>query len=195
MDVFKEELKDALCNTDLEFLLYHRYQYDIDERFVDENNDSLLLYSLSDKGSQSYLFLLEQGADVSLVNDDGEGCYHAAVYAEDVERMKKLYQYAPSDKLMNLQSNDGTTPLLLSIFLEHYEVFIWLMSNGVSLTLANEDDVFPAHAVCMIEDRRFFERLHTAGVDFHVVTKGGRSPLNFAQKNGLTNIVSVLENE
>lgn len=193
MDIFKEELKDALCNNDLEFLLYHRYQYDIDERFGDENNDSLLLYSLSDKESQSYLFLLEQGADVSLVNDDGEGCYHAAVYADDVGRMKKLYQYAPSNQLMNLRSHDGTTPLLLSIFLEHYESFLWLMESGASTILSNQDGVYPAHAVCMIEDRRFFRYLYEAGIDFNVATKTGVFPVGIAREDGLTDIVSVLE--
>ncbi|MFT3675213.1 MAG: hypothetical protein QM781_04880 [Chitinophagaceae bacterium] len=193
MDILKEELKDALCRTDLEYLFYNRYRFDINERFVDEDNDSLLLYSLSDSGSKSYFFLLEEGADISLVNDYGEGCYHAVVYADDVERMEMLFRYPASHKFMNLQAYDGTTPLLLSIFLEHYESFIWLINKGVDMTLATGDKVFPAHAVCMIEDQRFFTVLFNAGVDFAVVTDKGLTPADLAKKNNFGELVSMLE--
>lgn len=57
---FYDKLKNALCNSDIDFLQTHRDKYDINHCFADEDNDSLLLYAMSDKGSSAYKYLLEK---------------------------------------------------------------------------------------------------------------------------------------
>ena len=57
----EEFLKDALTANDVVWLKEHEAEFDIDYRFKDCDNDTLLLYAISDAGSEVYRYLLQRG--------------------------------------------------------------------------------------------------------------------------------------
>lgn len=108
--------------------------YDINERFEDEDNDTLLLYSISYEKSNVYEFFLDNGANFNLVNDLGETIVHAIVHSGNLKRMKDiLSKYNGID--INKQSIDGTTPLLLSILLDKFDIAKFLIIKGADVNM------------------------------------------------------------
>ena len=87
-----EDLKNAIACNDFDFLKRNKHKYDINHRFSEEDNDTLLLYSISDKGSSTYKFFLENGADISFVNDEGESIIHSIVYSGLSERLVDIFE-------------------------------------------------------------------------------------------------------
>lgn len=84
---FKEKLKSAICNNDIEFLNQNREKYSIDDRFDDEDDGTLLLYSISDSKSCVYEYFIKNNADVYRLNNEGENILHAIVYSGDSRRL------------------------------------------------------------------------------------------------------------
>ncbi len=129
MNDIKERLKDAICNNDIHFLIENKNLYDIDERFEDENNDTLLLYSVSDAGSNMYSYFLENGANYNLSNDINETIVHALVFSGSIGRMHDiLNKYRDID--IDKQTIELVTPLLLSISIEKYDIAKYLINKG-----------------------------------------------------------------
>lgn len=191
MNILKEEIKDAICNNDIEFLTLHKYQYSINECFEDEDNDTLLLYSLSDRGSKTYLFFLENGADIYAENDKGEGALHSIVYSGDVERLKKVYSTYP-DLEINKRSEDGVTPLLLSVALGKFQIFLYLLEQGADVNIPDEDGNAPIHVACSIGEKRFAKPLIESGANLQVKSGKGNYPLAIAVNGDFLDIIHML---
>lgn len=122
----KEDLKNAICNDDRDFLEKNLKNYSINCRLGDEDNDTLLMYSLSDGDSNAYQFFIKEQADVTLTNDEGENVIHSIVYSRDAERLSLLLNASNIDH----QSNDGTTPLLLSVGIGDDQMSLKLIERG-----------------------------------------------------------------
>ena len=86
------KLKDAICNNDIDFLEEKKHLFSIDERFEDENNDTLLLYSISDAKSNVYKYLIENKANINLTNDEGENIIHAIVFSGEDKRLQDIVE-------------------------------------------------------------------------------------------------------
>ncbi|PAF49494.1 hypothetical protein BKH41_02175 [Helicobacter sp. 12S02232-10] len=113
------QLKNSLCNNDIEFLETYKDQYNINHCFIDEDEDSLLLYAISDGGSEVYQYLLDRGADIFYKNILGENILHAVVFSNDILRLNYLLQKYPDViSLLNIPDNNGTTPLFYSIMMK-----------------------------------------------------------------------------
>jgi len=139
--MFKEHLKDAICNEDIEFLERNKSQYSIDERFEDEDNDTLLLYSLGDNRNNIYQYFINNNADISLVNSEGENVIYSIVYSGKIERMDGILNL---DNI-NHQTIEGVTPLLLAILLDKYEIANYLIKNGADIHIPDECMISPIH--------------------------------------------------
>lgn len=86
------KLKNAICNNDVDFFEEKKHLYSIDERFEDENNDTLLLYSISDSQSNIYKYLIKNNANINLTNDEGENIIHAIVFSGDNKRLQDIVE-------------------------------------------------------------------------------------------------------
>jgi FOG: Ankyrin repeat len=140
---FKDKLKSAICNNDIEFLNQNREKYSIDDRFDDEDDNTLLLYSISDSKSCVYEYFLKNNADVYLLNNEGENILHAIVYSGDSRRLEKvMYNYKID---IDFQANDSSTPLLLAISLEHFKMADLLIKYGANVNIADVDGITPLH--------------------------------------------------
>lgn len=173
-----ELLKNAISTNDIDFLVNNKREYDINHRFIDENNDTLLLYSISDKETEIYIFFLKEGADVSLVNDEGENIVHSIVYSGDSKRLTFVLDTYKID--INHKSKDGTTPLLLSVLLGKYEIFNLLLKYGAKIGLADNENNSPLHVACDLGYDKMVYKLVEMGADFNAKTNKGNLPLALA---------------
>jgi ankyrin repeat protein len=188
MNDFKEALKDAMCREDIDFLEENRNVYSINERLEDENNDTLLLYSLSDSESNVYEYFLKNNADTILVNDEGENIIHSIVYSGKIERLHSLLNQTNIDH----QSKDGTTPLLLSIALEKYEMAQYLIDHGADVTIADHEGNTPLHLACYFGNEALVYKLVDKGANLFVKTGKGNLPLALAVNAEHDEIVKFL---
>ncbi|MCL1943922.1 MAG: ankyrin repeat domain-containing protein [Candidatus Azobacteroides sp.] len=190
MNNFEEDLKDAIACNDIDFLKKNRDQYDINHRFADEDNDSLLLYAISDKGSEAYKFFLDNGADTTLVNNEGEGILHAIVYSGIPERLLEFIKTHTFD--INARTNDGATPLLLAISLERLEMAKLLIENRADVNIGDENDITPLHLAVQTGDFNLVVSLVEKGANLHIKTQKGNYPLALAINGDHDKIVRYL---
>jgi ankyrin repeat protein len=194
MGNYKEELKDAICNNDINFLIANKDKYNINERFEDEDNDTLLLYAISYDKSNVYQFFLDNGADYNLVNDLGENIVHAIVFSGDLNRMQRVLKgYNTID--INRPSKDGTTPLLLSISLDKLEIANYLIEKGADVNVSDENGLSPLHMAAESDDLELVQFLVAEGADLTAKTNKGNRPLALSVNNSKNNeIIKFLYN-
>jgi len=188
MNMFKEQLKDAICNDDIEFLENNKAQYSIDERFPDEENDTLLMYSLCDAKSNSFRYLINNNADTTLENDEGENMIHCVVYSGKVDRMEGLLNL---DNI-NHQTKQGVTPLLLAILLDKYDIAHFLIQKGADVHLSDEEMNMPIHVACNAGNIELVSVLIKMGVDLYSKTKKGNLPIAIAANKGHHDVVKLI---
>jgi ankyrin repeat protein len=181
MEDINELLKDAIVCDDFHFLETNKHIYDINHRFSDEYNDTLLSYAISYEGSHSYSFFLDNGADITLINDDGENIIHSIVFSGVVERLTEILNKHPSAiNLINDKSNDGTTPLLLSVVLEKYDIFDLLLRLNADVNIVDNEGNAPIHPACSLGYKDMVYKLIDHGANLHVKTEKGNYPLALA---------------
>lgn len=191
MKHFTEKLKNASCNNELDYFASIRYSFDINIRFEDEDNDTLLLYSISDTKSYIYPMLIDWGADYKLTNDFNEGVIHAIVYSGDLKRLQYVLSNC-KDIDINLQSTEGVTPLLLSLSLDKFDIASYLISIGADVLLSDESDVSPLHIAIQTDQFQIVEQLIQNGANKLQKTKKGNTPLALAANNGNDEIVKLI---
>jgi ankyrin repeat protein len=193
MTNFDEKLKNAIAKEDIAFLEVNKNKYSINHRFQDENNDTLLLYALSDSGSNTYEYFLKNNADITLVNDEGENIIHSIIYSGQKTRLVQMLNQYHSD--INIRTKDGTTPLLLSVLLEKYEIFNCLLKNGADVNISDNEGNTPLHPACFHGNKLMVFDLVENGANLFAKTLKGNLPLALAVNGGHEEIIKYLFNK
>lgn len=176
-----ELLKNALVANDIAWLKMHESEFDINYRFEDCDNDTLLSYAISDAESNAYQYLLQKNADVFLTNDEGESILHSIVYSGIPERLEILLKYEPGTlKLLDTRTNEGVTPLLLAVMLEKYPMCKQLLNMGADVNLADNTNNAPIHPACFMGNLDIVKLLVQHGANLHIKTNNGNLPLALA---------------
>lgn len=183
-----EALKNALCNNDINYLLEYENEYFIDERFIDENNDTLLMYSISDEGSDVYKFLIEKGANLGLYNNEGEGIVHAVIFSKKLDRVRLV----ATKSNINIQDNYGITPLLLSCMLGFEDVALELLKLGANPTISDDKGLNPLHVAAQEGLYKVVIKLLEFKMSPFIKTKNGNLPIALAANAGQDDIVKLL---
>jgi len=191
MSTFKESLKNAICNEDIPFLEKNRHRYNINDRLDDEGGDTLLLYSLSDPNSITYKFFLKNEADQAVLNEEGENIIHSIVYSGKVNRLNGLL----NNNNINHRSNDGATPLLLSIALEKFDISSYLIEHGADIEIADNTGNMPIHIACHLGNIDLVADLVKQGANLRSKTAKGNLPLALAVNAGHNEVVKFLFRE
>ena len=189
MQLIKDEiLKDAICNNNIYFLKQNIDNFNINHRFKDEDNETLLSYAISDSKSNVYKFFLDKNAKTNLINDEGENILHSAIYSGILDRVKQVLN---KDNI-NGKSKDGTTPLLLSLSLENQEISSYLIDNGACINCSDLEGNLPIHLASFFGLKQIVLKLIQKGSILSKKTKKGNLPLALAVNNGHTEIIEIL---
>ena len=186
--VTSEELKNAICNNDLNFLKNNIERFNINHRFEDEDNDTLLSYAISDFNSDVYSFFLNNDADINLVNDENENIVHSAIYSGDLNRIKNVV----NNNNINARTIEGSTPLLLSLSLENEEISNYLIDIGASINIADYENNLPIHVASFFGLKNIVLKLIGKGANLSEKTDKGNLPLAIAVNEGHTEVAKVL---
>lgn len=187
---FKEKLKNAICKNDINFLEDNKNHYSIDERFEDEDNDTLLLYSISDPSISCFEFFLKNNANIYLKNDEGECILHSIVYSGDASRFDLILNKYALD--INSRTKDGATPLLLAISLEQFEIAKLLIKYHADVNQADDEGLTPLHLAAQFGKLDFVAALVESGANLYAKTKVGNLPLALAVNSGNEEVVRYL---
>lgn len=188
-----ELLKDALASNNISWLEMHKSEYDINHRFQDRDHETLLAYAISDEGSNIYQYLLQNGANIFAIDDEGETIFHSTVYSGLPERLDILLKYNPQAKrLINSRNNEGVTPLLLAAMLEDYPMCKHLLSLGADVNSTDNTHSAPIHPACSMGNLDIVKLLIEYGADLHIKTNNGYLPLAMAVNEEHEDVIKYL---
>jgi len=183
-----ERLKNAIVNSDINFL--SKKNYDINHRFKDEDNETLLMYAISDDKTDIYKFFLKNNANIELVNDEGENVLHSIVYSGDTSRLIYFLDNYKFD--INRKSLEGVSPLLLSTFLGKLKMFDLLLYYNANVSIADNFGNTPLHIACSLGYMQMVKKLIELGSNINLKNQNGNLPLALAINNGHHDIVKFL---
>jgi ankyrin repeat protein len=186
----EERLKIAIINEDIQFLNSYLKEYDINIKFKNEDNDALIDYAISYNESNAYKFFLENNASLDNINDKGENIVHSIVYSQCPNRLLEVMKIKAID--LDHQSNDGTTPLILSVGLEDLEMFKLLIEFGADFNLADNSGNLPIHLACHYGNEEMVDILIKKGTYLFNKTSNGNLPLALAVNANHINIIHKL---
>lgn len=186
----KEGIKDAICNNDLVFLKNHFDEYNIDQRIEDSDNETLVMYALSDIKSSVYQFLIENGSNLELTNDLGETVIHSIVFSGDVIRLREVISL--NNTLVNKESSDGISPLLLATSLGDNEMVKELVSYGANVNQCDNNKLYPIHIACQEGNLDLVKLFIDNKAVLKVKTNAGNVPISLAANHNHDDIVKIL---
>lgn len=177
-----EKLKSAIYENDIVFLKSNLDAYNINTRFEDEDNDTLLLFAIGISRNDSYKFFLHNGADVYVTNELKENLLHAIVYSGDINRLDFIIKQGYSLNI-NEKTIDGATPLLVSVALRRSDIAKILIYNGADVNIPDNEGLTPLHLACQEGDIELVKLLIEKGANIRSKSAKGNYPIMLAIAN------------
>ncbi|XP_041351820.1 serine/threonine-protein phosphatase 6 regulatory ankyrin repeat subunit B-like [Gigantopelta aegis] len=107
---------------------------------TDAHKDTPLHYAVKVNCLRLVEALVEKGAELDAVNDDGYTPLHIAASNSSLDIVKYLVQ---KGSLVNLQSSEGRTPLMLAISPETNDVLLYLLSKKADPSIQDDNGDTP----------------------------------------------------
>lgn len=181
----------AIDGNDFEYL--SGIELDVNCPIEEEDNDTVFLYAVGVPRFTHLDYLLEKRPDIRAVNDYGENILHSAVYSNSLERLDEVFTKVPSaETLINEQSKDGSTPLLLATLLGYDELATYLINKGADVCLPDHELNTPLHFACHHGCLLVVKALIEYGAHPFVKTKKGNYPLACAVNSDKKDVVKYL---
>ncbi|XP_046560339.1 serine/threonine-protein phosphatase 6 regulatory ankyrin repeat subunit B-like [Haliotis rubra] len=135
--------------------------------------------------------LVSQGADVSLVDDDGNNILHYACIGRDRGTVEFVLSLDGVD--INSRGRWSTTPVMLAAWREHRDVVELLVSQGADVSLVDDDGNNILHYACLGGDKKTVESvLSLDGVDINARNNYGETAADWARDRGHLQLVEFL---
>ena len=145
--------------------------------------------------------LLNEGARVGVVGDDGKTPLHLAAQSGAHSVVKTLLRATKgaAAAVVNDRTNAGETPVLLAAMGGHIDAFDVLMHAGADPFIPDERGNSSMHAACKSGSRDIFVRLlshasraHLGMEVFRVPNSSMERPIHLAARNGSVHLVRCL---
>ncbi|XP_046559442.1 ankyrin repeat domain-containing protein 50-like [Haliotis rubra] len=135
--------------------------------------------------------LVSKGADVSLVDDDGDNVLHWACVGGGRETVECLLCLGSMD--INSRGRCSRTPVMEAARRGHNDVVELFVSKGADVSLVDDDGDNVLHYACMGGDRKTVEFvLSLEEMDINVRNNIGQTAADVARREGHTNLMEVL---
>ena len=130
-------------------------------------------YSSSNSGQSEHLtaycyLLLNHGASVNAVNNDGVTPLHDAASRGHVDILQVLLNHAAS---VNAVNNDGVTPLHYDAWQGHVDILQLLLNHGASVNAVNKAGDTPLHDTALAGHVDILQLLLNHGASVNAVNK------------------------
>ncbi|XP_071108799.1 uncharacterized protein [Haliotis cracherodii] len=135
-------------------------------------------------------FLESEGADLSLVDTDGNSLLHLACERGNMTFVQRLL----SDLNINQRGKRERTPIMVAAFEGHKSVFDFLESKGADLSLVDTDGNSLLHLACLGGNMTIVKHMLS---DSNINQRGmnGLTPIMFAAFNGHNSVFDFLKSE
>ncbi|XP_048247528.1 uncharacterized protein LOC124148073 [Haliotis rufescens] len=135
-------------------------------------------------------FLESKGADLSLVDTDGNSLLHLTC----MRGYMTIVQHLLSDSNINQRGMNGWTPIMVAAVFGHKGVFDFLESKGADLSLVDTDGDSLLHLTCVGGYMTIVQHLLS---DSNINQRGmkGRTPIMVAAVKGHKSVLDFLESK
>ncbi|XP_071086322.1 ankyrin-3-like, partial [Haliotis cracherodii] len=136
-------------------------------------------------------FLVKKGADMSIVNNDGDNILHQACKGGDMETVKKVLAQNKLD--INRRSKNRETPVMMAASAGHGELVDFLVNTGADMSLVNTGGDNILHQACRVGDEETVRRvIAQSKLDINSRSKNSETPVMIAAKAGYVKLVVFL---
>ncbi|XP_067653866.1 uncharacterized protein [Haliotis asinina] len=136
-------------------------------------------------------FLVDRGADVSLLDRDGDNVLHWACIGGDLETVKLIL----SLDLVNINSRgqDSKTPVMWAAEFRRWDVVELLVGGGADVSLVDRGGDNVLHFACKRGDLETVKLILSMNVvDINARTKDGKTAADMARRRGHQPVVDLL---
>ncbi|XP_046371140.2 ankyrin repeat domain-containing protein 50-like [Haliotis rufescens] len=139
-------------------------------------------------------FLVSEGANVSLVDDDGDNILHWACIGGQVGVVKYLLSQYSVD--INSRAKMGKTPLMKAAYYGHRDVLEFLVSKGANVSMVDDDGDNIIHYASIRGQVEVLKHIISRGiVNIRSRGKYGRTPLMRSAYYGNRKVFDLLVSE
>lgn len=161
-------------------------QSGFDPNYKDRQGNSLLIHAAANSNAEIVALLLKGGADPAMQNKSGDDALNYGAIKGNLSIVKQMIKAG-----LPVNRKQGWQPLSYAIYGKSLDVFNYLMDLGADPNANNPSQASALMIAALQGQEEMAERLLKAGAD-PTWTKGGESAVDWALKNGNTDIADMV---
>jgi predicted kinase len=140
---------------------------------------------------ESIRFLLNQGFDINIKDNNGLTALEFAFFKENYRIIKELYAFFPNE-IQNYILNNWISSLPLATYLENLIIMKLLIEKGADLNIKSEQGESPLHIAINSDNFELVKFLVESKVDLDIEDNYGNTPIMVAFKKNNIKIIKYL---
>lgn len=162
---------------------------------ANNKKETPLEIALKNRNFELVGFLIEHGADLSVINDEvGYSFVHTAISVASEDDALRLLDIAKSKGAsLDSQSCSGVTPFIQAVKLKKYKIIQYLLTNGILANKADNYGRVPLHYACMLNDGKSLEMLLNNFVSTRIKDNLGKYAIDYLTKPELINFYKMFD--
>jgi ankyrin repeat protein len=161
-------------------------QSGFDPNYKDRQGNSLLIHAAANSNAEIVALLLNGGADPAMQNKSGDDALNYGAIKGNLSIVKQMLKAG-----LPVNRKQGWQPLSYAIYGKSLDVFNYLMDQGADPNANNPSQASALMIAALQGQEEMAARLLKAGAD-PTWTKGGESAVDWALKNGNTDIADMV---
>jgi RNA polymerase sigma factor (sigma-70 family) len=134
--------------------------------------------------------LIDCGADVNAKAGDRQGTpLHNIAATNRISRAGILLEHGAD---VNIQAEDGATPLVVAVLYDRTEMIEFLLVHGAKIDLATHNGFTPLHVAAWHGCKAAAQMLLDHGADINKANDAGRTPLEIARERGHDDLAALI---
>ena len=161
-------------------------QAGFDPNYKDSQGNSLLIHAAANSNANVVTVLLKGGADPAMQNKSGDDALNYGAIKGNLSIVQQMLKAG-----LPVNRKQGWQPLSYAIYGKSLDVFNYLMDHGADPNANNPSQASALMIAALQGQEEMADRLLKAGAD-PTWTKGGESAVDWALKNGNTDIAEMV---
>jgi len=171
----------------------------VDFNIHDTHNNYILMYAIIYNELDLVIFLIEHGASLDIVDTDKRSILYNPIKFNHMSLFNKLIEYNKNNiglDILNIQDNNGNTPLFYTITYNNIQMFEIIMNNITLFNdITNNNDLYLIHHAVLMNNKHILQSVIDYKFDINKRDKNNNTPLHLAISYNLKNaIITLLKN-